>query len=117
MKLRIDAYSFGSMTIGGREFTADLIVYPDGRIQDDWWRKEGHSLVPDDIAAVLDAAPRKLIIGTGESGLMRVSASVLESCRKRGIQVEACPTADAVTRFNAAAEARETVAACFHLTC
>lgn len=117
MKLRIDAYSFGKMSIGGREFTSDLILYPDGRIQDDWWRAQGHSLVPGDISAVLDAAPEKLVIGTGASGLMRVSESVFEMCEKRGIKVEACRTAAAVTRFNEAAEEGAAVAACFHLTC
>jgi hypothetical protein len=117
MKLRIDGYSFGRMTVGGREFTTDLILHPDGRIQDNWRREQGHSLLPGDIASVLDAAPGKLVIGTGASGLMSVSESVMELCKKRGIEVEACRTAEAVTRYNEAAEAGTTVAACFHLTC
>ena len=117
MKLRIDKYSFGKMTIGGREFTTDLILHPDGRIQDNWWRKQGHSLQTGDITTVLDAAPEKLVVGTGASGMMRVSESVVEFCKNYGIEVEVCCTAAAVTRFNEAAEAGTVVAACFHLTC
>ncbi len=117
MKLRIDGYSFGRMTVGGMEFTSDLILHPDGHVQDNWWRAQGHSLLPDDITTVLDAAPEKLVIGTGASGMMRVSESVLELCKNRGIEVEVCRTAAAVTRFNEAAEAGTVVAACFHLTC
>jgi len=117
MKLRIEGYSFGRMTVGGREFTADLILHPDGRIQDNWWRTQGHHLLPGDITTVLDAVPEKLVIGTGASGLMRVSESVVELCEKRGIEVEACRTTTAVARFNEAAEAGIAVAACFHLTC
>lgn len=117
MKLRIERYSFGSMTIGGREFTSDLILYPDGRIQDNWFRAQGHSLCPDDIATILDAAPEKLIIGSGASGMMRVPESVLELCRSRGIEVEESRTALAMTKFNEASEAGKVVAACFHLTC
>lgn len=117
MKLRIDGYSFGRMTVGGREFTSDLILHPDGRIQDHWRRDQGHNLLSDDISTVLNAAPEKLIIGTGASGMMRVTESVVELCKNRGIEVEICRTAKAVTRFNEATEAGTVVAACFHLTC
>jgi hypothetical protein len=105
------------MTVGGKEFFSDLIIHPDGRVQEDWWRAQGHRLLPEDIAAVLEAAPEKLVIGTGAGGLMAVSEEVLALCEERGIAVEARPTAEAVTRFNEAAHAGETVAACFHLTC
>jgi hypothetical protein len=114
---KIDRYSFGRMAVGGREYTSDLIIHADGRVQDGWWRAEGHRLIADDIAAVLDSAPAKLVIGTGADGLMRVSESVLQSCARRGIKVEACRTAEAVLRYNRAAEEGATVAACFHLTC
>lgn len=117
MKLRIDGYSFGRMTVGGREFTSDLILHPDGRIQDNWWRAQGHNILPVDITTVLDAVPEKLVIGTGASGMMRVSESVAELCKNRGIEVEVCPTAAAVTRFNEAKEAGTVIAGCFHLTC
>ena len=117
MNIRIERYSFGRIIIGGKEFTSDLILYPDGRIQDNWWRVQGHSLGPDDITRVLDAAPEKLIIGTGASSMMRVSESVVELCKNRGIEVEICRTDVAMTKFNEAMEAGTLVAACLHLAC
>ena len=117
MKLRIERYSFGRMTVGGREFTSDLIIHPDGRIQDNWRRAQGHSLGPGDITTILDSTFKKLVIGTGASGMMRVSESVVELCKNRGIEVELCRTAVATTKFNDASEAGALVAACFHLTC
>ena len=117
MKLRIDGYSFGRMTISGKEFTSDLIIYQDGHIQDDWWRAQGHHLFPDDITSVIDAAPEMLIIGTGAMGLMKVSETLLNMCEKRGIEVKVSRTAAAVTRFNEAAKENKVVTACFHLTC
>ena len=117
MKLRIDGYSFGRMTVGGKEFTSDLIIHLDGHIQDRWWRAQGHNLLPDDITSVLDAGPEKLVIGTGANGLMSVSESVLDLCENRGIEVEVYRTAEAVKRFNKAVEADRVVSACFHLTC
>ena len=79
MKLRIDGYSFGRMTISGKEFTSDLIIYKDGRIKENWWRAQGHHLFPDDIASVIDAAPEMLVIGTGAMGLMKVSEALLNT--------------------------------------
>ncbi|MHC4727497.1 MAG: Mth938-like domain-containing protein [Planctomycetota bacterium] len=117
MKLRIDEYSFGRMTVGEREFRSDIILYPDGHVQDNWRRGQGHNLLPNDISKVLEEAPEKLVIGTGDSGMMRVSEGVLELCKNRGIEVVVCRTAVAKTKFNEAAEAGTVVAACFHLTC
>jgi hypothetical protein len=105
------------MTVGGREFTSDLIIHADGRIQDNWRRAHGHSLFADDISTVLDSAPKKLVIGTGYSGMMSVSDSVPELCRNRGIELEVCRTAEAMIKFNESSEAGTFVAACFHLTC
>ena len=113
----IDGYSFGRMTIRGKEYTSDLVIHADGRIQDGWWRAAGHRLVPEDITAILDSAPSKLVIGTGADGLMKVAAGVLELCRERGIEVEAWRTAEAVRRYNREAKQGRRVAACFHLTC
>ncbi len=117
IKLKINGYSFGRMIVGEREFTSDLIIHPDGRIQDNWWRSQGHNILPDDITTVLDVSPEKLVIGTGANGMMKVSESLVELCKSRGIKVEICPTAKAVTGFNEAVVAGTVVAGCFHLTC
>ena len=117
MKLRINSYSFGRMMVGNREFTSDLIIHQDGRIQDNWWRAQGHNLLPGDITALIDDAPEILVIGTGANGLMRISNDVSELCERHGIKIEACYTPEAVTRFNKAADVGKVVAACFHLTC
>ena len=117
MKFKIEKYSFGRIVIGGKVFSSDLVIFPDGHIQDSWWRKQGHRLQLDDIVSILDPAPGKLIIGTGAFGLMKVSENVLTLCKEQKIDVVVCRTAAAVKRFNEAAEAGTAVAACFHLTC
>ena len=103
--------------VGGREFTSDIIIHPGGRIQDNWRRSQGHSLISEDITPVLDVAPEKLVIGTGANGRMKVAESVVELCKNHEIAIEICNTSKAVTRFNKTVEAGITVAACFHLTC
>lgn len=114
---QIDHYEFGRLHVGGNAFVSDLIIYPDGRIQDNWRRQTGHDLVPDDIAEVLAAGPGQLIVGTGANGRMRVAESVTEQCRQLCIILEILPTARAVDRYNLAKESGIAVAACFHLTC
>jgi len=117
MILEIKYYSFGRMIIGTKEYTSDLILDMEGHIQDNWWRKQGHYLSPEDIAAVLESAPKKIVIGTGANGRMAVSDQVIQVCQKKGIELEILPTAEAVTHFNCAVQAGIPVAGCFHLTC
>lgn len=113
----IDSYSFGRLSIGKQIFTADLIIYPNGKIKGNWWRNQGHNLILDDIADLIDQRPEMLIVGTGAHGLMRISDNVLKQCQQLGILVEACPTAMAVEKFNAFVTKGKNIAACFHLTC
>ncbi|MCF7669885.1 MAG: MTH938/NDUFAF3 family protein [Verrucomicrobia bacterium] len=117
MKFQIDSYEFGRMMVGGKDFASDLIIYPDGDIYDNWWRQQGHNLVPDDIGGLLETRPRILIIGTGAYGRMNVSTELIEVCRENGIKLDILPTADAVTSFNKAVNEGAVVAGCFHLTC
>lgn len=114
---RIDHCAFGQMTINGKTFSSDLIIDTNGNVRDNWRRRQGHNLVPEDLGPLTDEGPEKLIIGTGVSGRMSVAESVREACRARGIAVEAYPTAEAAQKFNEAAETGALVAAGFHLTC
>jgi len=110
----IAGYDFGRVTIDGREERRDVIVLPE-RIVRDWWRREGHGLVLDDLDAVLDELPERLIVGTGAYGRLRPDPATMEALRARGIHVEALPTAEAVERY-AELDPRTTAAA-LHLTC
>ena len=113
----ISSYSFGSMTIGGKTVTSDLIILPDGTVVLDWWRQEGHRLLPDDLSDVLDAAPGILVVGTGAGGIMRVSGEARAACEAREIELRILPTAQAVDEYNNSRLSDARVAACFHLTC
>jgi hypothetical protein len=110
----IEGYRFGRVTIDGREETRDVIVLP-GRLVRDWWRKEGHGLVLEDLDEVLDELPERLLVGTGAYGQMRPDPGALEALRVRGVDVEILPTAEAVERYTQL-DPRKTAAA-LHLTC
>jgi hypothetical protein len=111
---RIEGYRFGRLVVDGQEETRDLIILPD-RVVRNWWRRNGHSLVREDLAAVLDYLPERLIVGTGASGQMRPDPETLRDLRSRGVEVEVLRTDDAVARYAALDPAA--TAAAFHLTC
>ena len=110
----IEGYEFGRVTIDGREETRDVIVLPD-RVVRDWWRRDGHGLVLEDLDEVLAELPERLLVGTGAHGRLRPDPGTLETLRARGVEVEVIPTAEAVRRY-AELDPRTTAAA-LHLTC
>ena len=110
----IAGYDFGRVKVDGRVETRDVIVLPE-RVVREWWRRDGHGLVLEDLDAVLDELPERLIVGTGAYGRLRPDPATIEALRARGIQVEALPTAEAVERY-AELDPRTTAAA-LHLTC
>jgi hypothetical protein len=111
---KLEGYRFGRILVDGREETKDLIVLPD-RVLTNWWRKDGHSLVIEDLEDVLDDLPGRLIVGTGASEQMRPNPDAIKALEERGIEVELLPTPDAVGRYQESDPATTAVAA--HLTC
>ena len=111
---RLDDYSFGRLTVDGIEQRRDVIVLPD-RVVTDWWRRDGHALVIDDLREVLDELPERLIVGNGAHGRLTPHPAVIDELRRRGVEVEVLETDDAVRRYNQLDQRR--VAAALHLTC
>jgi hypothetical protein len=114
--MKIDSYSFGNIKIDGLDYRSDVIVYPD-RVDDKWWRQEGHLLQLEDLAEILVLKPVVLIVGQGLPGLMKVDAKLEEYCQADGISLIVLPTMQAVERFNDLKEKKPLVIAALHLTC
>ena len=114
----IDAYSFGNITVGGKEFTKDVIIGREG-VLSPWWRKEGHNLKPDDLGDVIAASPEVLVIGTGSFGAMKVPDDTLSYLKDKGIEPMVMRTAEAVDEFNRLLGelGPDRVMAALHLTC
>ena len=115
MSVMIDDYGFGRVTVNGRTYHSDLIIYPD-RVVDSWRRQEGHNLCLEDIRDLLLYKPEVLIIGQGRAGFMEVPDSVTAELRRQGIEVFAAPTEKAVQEYNRVCRSKKAVAA-LHLTC
>ena len=97
--MKIEHYSFGNITIDGKGYTSDVIIYTD-RVDSSWWRKQGHNLHVEDLKDVVKAHPNILVIGTGAYGVMRVPREIVAHLESKGIKVHAMKTSEAVDLFN-----------------
>lgn len=113
--MKITDYSFGHITIDGKTYAKDVIIYPD-HVHSPWWRKEGHLLQTEDLSDIVKAKLPVLIVGTGYYGAMNVPNQILDYLKSNSIEVIVEKTREAVNRYNEYAAARPVVAA-FHLTC
>jgi len=113
--MKVEHYSFGSITIDGKTYTSDVIIYP-GRVDSSWWRKEGHYLQVVDLVDVINAKPEVLIIGTGYSGVMVVPKETVSHLESKGIEVHVARSEKAVEMFNKLQKEKLVIAA-LHLTC
>ncbi|MDA3792275.1 MAG: MTH938/NDUFAF3 family protein [Elusimicrobia bacterium] len=112
--MEIANYSFGNITIDGKKYGSDILIY-EGNIET-WWREKGHLIQLTDIENIWKSNPSKLIVGCGVSNGMKVSPEVKKECKKRETELITVKTDEAVKLFNSQSPGIK-VAAGFHLTC
>jgi hypothetical protein len=111
----IENFSFGSISIDGTQYTADVIIYP-WAVDDTWWRDQGHVLTVRDITEALEADPEIVVVGTGAYGRVEVRDEVRRELASRGVELIAAETPEAVEEYNHLQAEGRTVAM-LHLTC
>lgn len=112
--MRITHYSFGSITVDGKTYTSDIIIFPD-HVKSSWWRIDGHLLQIPDLKEIIDKKPSILIIGTGYYGMMKVPDETIKYLKSNGIDIHIHNSKDAVESYNKLS-AKQVVLA-IHLTC
>jgi hypothetical protein len=116
-KNMIESYVSGrNMRVAGKTYTSDLKIIGD-TVRDNWWRREGHRLLSEDIADILNSRPDVLVVGTGYAGNLDIPASLRRDLAERGVRLLSERTAKAVELFNQRRAQEENVAGAFHLTC
>lgn len=111
----IDSYEFGEIIVEGKTYTSDVIIYPE-RVDDTWWRKEGHKLSVSDVKEIIEAKPEVLIVGSGYSGSLEVLSKTKHLLEDNGIELIVANTRKACQKYNELSKKRRVVAA-LHLTC
>ena len=115
-KMKIDNYNFGSITVDGKTYNGDIIIFPN-KIITNWQRKEGHSLSMNDLKEVVEYNPDILIVGTGAHGVLQVLPNTKKALEKLTIKLIIMKTPDACKIFNESLDKNLNVVGAFHLTC
>lgn len=113
--MRIESFSFGNITIGGKSYTTDVIVYPD-RVESNWVREEEHRPQISEFADIVRTEPEILIIGTGYAGVLSIPDQIRNYLTSKGIEVRVEKTKQAIEMFNVLRN-KEKVVAVLHITC
>lgn len=113
--MMIESYSFGKIVIDGVIYNNDVIIFPD-RVQDGWWRKEGHRIHQEDLKAVVEYSPNVLIIGSGAYGRVTVPDRLHRFLKENNIDLKVEKTERACETYNELSSEGDVVAA-LHLTC
>ena len=120
MKPRIEATSFGSITIGGENIGNDVIIRLDGSVKK---RKKklskrvygtSHTISLDEAKHVHEDGAELLIIGTGQYDLVRLSDEARSYLAKHKCQTKLAATPEAIGIWN---KAKGKVIGLFHVTC
>ena len=112
----IESFAFGFMVINGTKYTSDLVIYPDGHVEDLWQRKNGHRLSAFDIDRLIKSEPEVIVAGAGINGLMKPEKQLESLLNKKGIKFISRPNQEAIQAYNNFLS-NNGVGACFHLTC
>ena len=120
MKPIINSTSFGSITIAGEMFENDVVIRLHGEVKK---RKKklskaifgtSHIISLDEAKDVYEKGAEKIIIGTGQTGLVKLSEEAANYFTIKKCQVQMLPTPEAIRAWN---EAYGEMIGLFHVTC
>jgi hypothetical protein len=120
MKPTIGHTEFGSITVEGESFDHDIVIRLDGQVKK---RKKklskdiygtSHILSLPEAEAIFEPGAQHVIVGSGQSGVLRLSDEALAFFRSKHCQVQIFPTPQAIQHWNETKGARIGV---FHVTC
>ena len=120
MKPHIDATRFGSITVDGETFDRDIVIRLSGTVKK---RKKklskqkygtSHTVSQAEAKHIFDDGAKRVIVGTGQHGVLKLSDEAKAFFKGHGCEVQAVPTPDAVKAWN---KAEGKAIAMFHVTC
>jgi len=120
MKPKIDKTKFGSIVIEGETYEHDVLIRLDGSVEK---RKKklskavygtSHIISLDEAKYVYEEGAERLLIGTGQTGLVSLSDEAADFFAKKKCTVELHPTPEAIGVWN---QEKGSIIALFHVTC
>jgi hypothetical protein len=112
----INSTEFGSITIDGKTYDSDIIVSWDGEI------KEARTFVRhlfgnNELKELIKKNPDVIIVGTGDSGFLKVSDEVRSLCKQKNVELVEMISKKAIEKFNDNLKKGKKVIVFIHITC
>ena len=120
MKPKIDSTVFGSITIEHEAYEHDVVIRLDGTVvkRKKKLSKEiygrSHKISLPEAEFVYEEDARRLIIGSGQEGMVELSDEASQYFKKKSCQVLLFPTPEAIKAWN---KAEGGTIGLFHVTC
>lgn len=114
--MEIIATGFGWIETDRVRFDTDIVIYPDGRLENRYQHLTGdnHTVGKKEVARVLAGTSATLVIGTGQYGAVQLAPEAAQFLQTNNIQYHLAPTPEAIKIFN---QLQPLKAAIFHVTC
>ncbi len=124
--MEIDSTSFGHITIDGKEYQYDVVLYPSGVERRDKWitkREHGtsHKFTREELEEYLENAGSKeinvLYVGTGQQGKLGLLKEAKDLLDEKNIELAEYRTPKAAEKYNEDDRDRNKKLGIFHVTC
>ena len=117
---KINSFNFGFIVVDGRQHVPDALILPDSTVrerQPGRGRLGSHSITGSEIENLYKTQPDVIVVGTGMSGLARLSEEAEAFLAQAGVNPVLLPSSQAVEKFNQLVGEGKRVAALIHITC
>lgn len=117
--MKVEDYSFGRIRIDGRDYTKDLWII-DGKITSrDKSISKGrsgtsHRVAREEVERLVTDKTRRLIIGAGNSGLLKLEQDAEDWLKAKGVEIERCASGELASK---GVKIGEMDSALIHVTC
>ena len=120
MNVQINSTTFGSIIIDDRNYNFDVLITADDQIHK---RKKklskkiygtSHKVSREEVKDFYQAGVKRIIIGTGQFGVLKVSKEAKEFLNSKKCHLKICRTPKAIKVWN---ETLEPAIGLFHITC
>lgn len=113
--IKINHYEFGKIVINENSYTKDIAIWPDGEIKTG--PEDMHFMKVSDFNELFNSGLKKLVIGTGDEGKVRLDfgRKLEKALKDKGVELIMMDTHDIVKFLNETKERNFLVFV--HLTC
>jgi hypothetical protein len=112
----INSTEFGSITIDGKIYYTDVIVSWDGEIKEARTFAR-HFFDSNEFEQLMRKNPEVIVIGTGDSGYLKVSDEARKLCKQRNVEIIDIVSKKAIEKVNENLKRGKRVIGFIHITC